>query len=371
MTPPSAQPGLGARHRFETTAGPGRRVWIPVALGIVVVMGGGWGISAALPRRTMDVVMPVFMLVFVVAYFAVLAFAFRGKKIVLDVERDRLLVDEGRGGVFPLAGAALGPWRAAGLGVTAGTVLHLAADRRKLRIGGRDHRPGAALRVDAPVVENVDVLLPARDFDVLLAFVPHLAAVGGASSPHHAPLRFALLPNPASARTVVSMMLPWFATLALVSVVGVGLASLGLYATPLGQEIGTAITVALIVAGLAVTVLHSVKKRPALEIETDLHELRLRDPRSGAIVAAAPLSVVSRTRGTHRTSGRATMEHPVLELGLPGRTVTLGVYDPRFGWNDAAPRLSAPRYIVGPPDWSLLVEVLGLHPFVVVRDEAA
>src|SRR5580704_5260491 len=257
---PGAQPGLGARHRFETTKGTGRRAGIVVLLGVVVVMAGGWGLSAALPRRTLDVVWPVFVLVFVLGYFAVLAFALRGKKIVLDVERDRVIVDEGRGGVFSLAGAALGPWRAAGLGVTVGTVLHLAEGRRKLRIGGRDHRPGAALRVDAPVVENVDVLLPAGELDVLLAFVPHLTG-GGASSPHaaHAPLRFALLPNPASARGVVSMMAPWFATLAIVSVVGVGLGSLGLYDSPVGQGIGAAITMAIIAAGIAVTVVRSVR----------------------------------------------------------------------------------------------------------------
>ncbi|MGK3993645.1 hypothetical protein [Sorangium sp. So ce1024] len=345
------------------------------ALGVVVTVvclalfGVFAGLSAVLSRQAMQAVVPVALLVFVAGYMAFLARALRGKKVVLDVDRDRLLVDEGRGGVFPLAGAALGLWRISGTGVTAGTVLHLAGGKRPLRIAGRDHRPGPALRLDAPPVQSIDVLLPADAFEALLAWVPSLAA-----APHHAargPLRCQLLVNPASLRGGLSVMAPWLLTMALVSAVSIVLGSLDVFASAAGQKVAIAIILVIIAAGLVMTVVRSMRKSPALEIEADPRGLLLRDPRSGQILAAAPLGAVSTARGFSRMRTRGgEIVHTTLVLRIPGHSdVSLAVQDMRFGWVDAVPSLPTPRYVVGAPDWFALVDLLGVRRFLVVQDD--
>ena len=74
--------------------------------------------------------------------------------------------------------------------------------------------------------------------------------------------------------------------------------------------------------------------------------------------------------GVHRHSGRGgSFEQVALALRLsPAHEVSIGVFDTRYRWSDAAPSVSAPRWIVGPPDWSALVDRLGLREFIVVGD---
>lgn len=361
---------IGERpRRFEATKSSAKALGVVVTVVCIALFAVFAGLSSVLSRQAMQAVAPVALIVFAAGYVAFLARALRGKKVVLDVDRDRLLVDEGRGGVFPLAGAALGLWRMPGTGVTAGTVLHLAGGERPLRVGGRDHRPGAALRLEAPPVESIDVLLPADAFEALLAWVPSLAA-----APHHAargPLRCQLQANPASLRGGLSVMAPWLLTMALVGAVSVALGSLGVFDSAAGQMMAMPLILAIIAAGLVVTVVRSMRKSPALEIEADPRELRLRDPRKGLILVAAPLGAVSTARGFSRMHTRGgTIVHTILVLRVPGhRDVSLAVQDTRFGWADAVPRLPTPRYVVGPPDWLALADLLGVRRFVVVRDD--
>jgi hypothetical protein len=307
------------------------------------------------------------MIVFLGGYAAFLAFGLRGKKVFLDITGDRLVLDEGRGGAFPLSGAALGLWRMASVGVNAGTVLHLAGGGRMLRVGGRDHRPGAALRMDASPVDSVDVFLPAEAFDALLASVPFLAYPPHAAQ---APRRCQLLPSPFSARGVLVATAPWVGSMMLVGIVSVVLGTMGLFDSAAGQRIALPLLAAIVVAVFGLSAVHSARKRAALEIEADSRELRLRDPRTGRLLAAALSGAVATARGVCRIHVRgATFEYAALAIRIPGHEdVTLCVHDTRFGWNDATPRWSAPRYVVGPPDWYALVEVLGMRPSVVVRD---
>ncbi|AUX27416.1 uncharacterized protein SOCEGT47_080050 [Sorangium cellulosum] len=358
-------------RRFEAVSSPSKGFGVSAILVSLALFAGLAGLAAVLPPRAMKAVVPVGFIVVIAIYGFLVAPTLRGKKAVLDVDRDRLLVDEGRGGVFALPGASLGLWRMPGTGVTLGTVLHLAGGKRPLRIGGRDHRPGAAHRLAAPPVESVDVALPAGAFEALLASVPSLATVPGHAA--HGPLRVSLMPNPSSLRGGLSAMAPWLLTMALVGVVSVALGALGVLDSAAGRWVAMPLTLLIIVAGLVTTVVRSSRPRPALELELDPRELRLHDPKTGRLLAAAPLGAVSGTRGFSLFRMRSgTFTFAALVLRVPGHgDVTLGVHDTRFAWADAVPRLPAPRYVVGPPDWNAVVECFGLQRLLVVHDDHA
>jgi hypothetical protein len=75
----------------------------------------------------------------------------------------------GRGQVFPLSSARLGPWATSG--TLMGTALHLRRGRHRFVLGGQNHRVPAGVRLDARSLWNVDAWMPAQDFDALLRMV--------------------------------------------------------------------------------------------------------------------------------------------------------------------------------------------------------
>jgi hypothetical protein len=82
----------------------------------------------------------------------------------LEVTRGR-----GRGQVFPLSGATLGPWATSG--TLMGTALHLRNGRHRFVLGGQNHRVPMGVRLDAKPLWNVNAWMPAQDFDALLKIV--------------------------------------------------------------------------------------------------------------------------------------------------------------------------------------------------------
>lgn len=81
----------------------------------------------------------------------------------LEVSRGR-----GRGKMFPLIGAKLGPWAVSG--TLMGTALHLRNGRHRFVLGGQNYLPTGA-RLDANPLWNVDAWMPAPDFGALLSAV--------------------------------------------------------------------------------------------------------------------------------------------------------------------------------------------------------
>jgi hypothetical protein len=359
------------------------RPWIHVYVGIAVFICGMAAINLALPAAVAKAIVPVFVLLSLAGYGAFLYRTFRPRKTTLDVAGDRLVVDEGRGGTFPLSGALLGLWRMPAVGVTAGTVLHLqsaagpfdgggsAPGPRTFCVAGRDHVPPAGIRLEAPMVEGVDAFLSAADFDALLAALPSWGVQARREEPAApAPRRIPLLPNPSSGRSAFAMMLPWFGTMALVSLLGGGLGALGLFDSPVGQAIGTALIVSILVGGIVLTVLRARRRAPGLEIEIDSREFRLRDPQKGTVLAATPISMIQAVPAMYSYTGRVSFEHAVLTLRLsPTDEVALAVYDTRYRWRDPVPHVSAPRWIVGPPDWNVLLDLFGARRLAVVQSD--
>jgi hypothetical protein len=120
-----------------------------------------------------------------------------------------------------------------------------------------------------------------------------------------------------------------------------------------------------------VTVLKSMRPRPALELVIDGRELRLRDPKRDRVLATTPVGMVTTTRGTYTVTGRGGgFETLVLALRLsPEQEVRVSVFDMRYRWSDATPSVTAARWTVGPPDWETLVGLFGLGEVVLKRSD--
>lgn len=289
--------------------------------------------------------------------------------MLLDMEARSLVVDEGRGGIFPLASAALGPWCPSG-DVISGSVLHLAHGAQTYRVGGLDYRPGAGVREGAPASEKVDASLPKEDFEALLAFTP--LALGSPAQGALAVVRCPLHPNPLSDRRAFVRIASGLGTLALVVLAAAGLNATGLFDSPVGRTIGVALIGLLFAGGIGLILALERRAGAELELELDIGELRLRDPKMGRVLAAAPRGAIDLTRGIHKAGADgADREYPMLAIRMPGwEELTLGVTDERYGWRDDVPSLPAPHYRVGTPDWNALLQVLGVHSLVVARDGA-
>ncbi len=229
--------------------------------------------------------------------------------LLIDVGSAGITLDEGRRGVFPAATARLGVWQLPLYGVAAGTAVHLGGGGATFCLGGRDHRPSPALRLDVAPVQEVDAFVTAAELDAVLAV---LHASGAPAVPSLGPpptvVRCALAPNRATLR---------------------------------GGFAGT----------------------PTVELFLDLYPegLRIVHARTGALVAEAPLGQVRAFPARHTYSGRPSFTMPLLMLVFPGPVAfTVGIPDYRFAWLGEAHEQAPAPHVVGGPDWLALVERMGL-----------
>ena len=358
-------PPLPSRPHFVAMAGFGRRGWLVVLggqLALVAVVGAA---VALLPDAVRSDLGPVFMLIGVALYFVWLAVALRGRPIPLDVEPGRLVVGLRGGEAYPLYGAALGLWRVAQVGVVCGTVLHLSSGSRSLRLGGRDHRPAPGTPLSAPVAEDVDAYLPAVDFEALLGALAQAGFAPAHADPRaftSATAELALLPNRTAGRGLLSLMAPWLGTLAVLTALGPLLGLAGLGETPVGRAVMGGIAIAVIVAGLGLTIARSLRHAPALTLRLEGNTLTLVEPADRRVLSTAALHATRAQTLRHRIRTRGgALQIPTLSVQLPGRPMlTIGLYDGRFDWLGDAPLTGAPRYLVGAPDWLVLTQALGV-----------
>jgi hypothetical protein len=366
--------------RFVASAARVRRPGLVVLLWVLALYAAAIGVGAFVPKETAGRLVGAVFTLSAFAYLGYLAWALRPRSLAIDVWPDRVVFDEGRGGVFPVAGALAGPWRTPGYGVSAGTALHLSDGSRAFCIGGRDHRPDPTLRMDAPVVQTVDAYLGADDFARLLAMLPPSWAAVNRVAPQ-APLRSAtpgyavlcvpLVPNRASASATFSTILPWFAAMAFTVVVAGVFGALGVTDSLAGQFVAIALSLAAMIAGIVFTFVRSRRTPQAARIlEIDSQMLRLLDAGTSAPVLASPLHLTRVAVGTKRYRGRGVVwDAAVIVITVPGsrRALTVGVPDMRFTWTGNDVRgVGAAEYVVGGADWLALVDRLGLRPRLVI-----
>lgn len=96
---------------------------------------------------------PVATVAAVAACVWVLLLSALPRKVRLCLDGGRLLVDEGRGGAFPCAGAVVAQWNVPGLDLAAGTAIRFSDGARSYTIGAREYAAprgaGVLLEVDA------------------------------------------------------------------------------------------------------------------------------------------------------------------------------------------------------------------------------
>jgi hypothetical protein len=360
---------VGAPLKLEATAARTKRFAWMMYGGMAALYAAIGGLGAILPDAVMGVVTPILVLGALAGSALLVVRIARMPKVSLEIGPESIAVSGDRGGIYGYSGATLGVFRMAGFGVTAGTVLHLSGADRRFLIGGQDHRPSPSLRLEAAPTEEVDVTLPAADFDLLLDALPD--AVFRArwdAPPTPAPLRVALLPNPSAAKSQLRVMLPWIGTIVACAVLAAIFDATGLDATPLGRTLQGPAFGAVVVTGLVLTIVRAARRKPGQEIEIDDREARLRDP-SGRVIAAAPRPSFGVTAGVYRYQGKASFEQAVLTLRFSaGHEVAIGVFDMRFHRWEGAPVKRAPAWIVGGPDWDALVERLGVGEARILAD---
>jgi hypothetical protein len=326
--------------------------------------GGGLALVSALagPRGSRDgagLVVVGSGLLFTVLLFAIVL---RPRPLTIDVWPDRVVLDEGREGVFPLATALLGAWEMPGYGVSMGTALHLSDGARRFCLGGRDHRPHPALRLAAPVVQDVDAYVTAADLDAVVALLPSVA--GRVSAPVTNIVRISLVPNRASGRRAFAVMVPWLLTMGVVALLAVPFSLLGLDESPEGRVAMTVVLVAVVLGAMTLTVKRAVRRpTPTFVVQLEAQGLRVLDARTGAEVTAAHYAHVRCTQARHTYTGRSSYTMPALVLLVPGtKAMTVGIPDFRFSWPGDVRDCGSPDYVVGGADWRTLVDRLRPAP---------
>jgi len=277
------------------------------------------GVNAVAPAALARNVAPGVVLLWLIAYAAFLAFAFKPQKIRVLLAGNSVTINQSAGDVFSLAGAKLGRWTAASYGTSQGTALHLRNARHTFVLGGRDHRMAADTKFQALPVRSVSAYMSAADFDVLLNVVRGRGALDGHPALAPEPIRCLLLPN--VARFV---------------------ARISFRGTP----------------------------RPSLAIDVGPDVISVVDARTNAPISRTPLQQVRAIPAIHTYSGRVTYTMPVLVVQAPGvKPLSIGIPDFRFSWRGKVPTQPPPRYVVSGADWRTLVDALGLSPILEVSSD--
>jgi DivIVA domain-containing protein len=121
------------------------------------------------------------------------------------------------------------------------------------------------------------------------------------------------------------------------------------------------------------------KQHPSLAVEVGKDALRVFDPNSNALIASASPSQVTATPAKFRESASASdwggmrvRTRPVLVVDVPGlQPLIIGCpwhgLKLRFAWRGQVGEAKRPRYVVTDADWPILVEKLGLAPYLEDR----
>jgi hypothetical protein len=334
--------GQAASGRFEASAAPrgGPRATAKLGWGFLLAFPAVMAIPMA-TGASASVAM-VFFAAFAIGMYAVaMAFYIWDKRgnMLICVESEGLTVNLRKGDTYSLFDATLGSWvptkfrRSRAGAITLGTALHLRCGPKTLVLGGRDHRMGAAVRLEAPPTERLDAWMWADDFDLLLALIGSRSRLDVRG------------PAPGESIRCLVFTNPWLLT-------------------------------------------RRQRRRetqPVLALDVGSDQIRAVDPNASVPVASAFLAQVTATAADRvvRMSGswKVVMVKPVLVITFPGMApLTIGCHDEtdpwgtwmwssrqfagRFSWSGNVPSEREPDFVVSGADWLTLVETFGLAQYL-------
>ena len=333
----SSQP-LDALDQFVLTPAPrvGPRGMAKVGWGTLVAFPLWMSIPIAIGAPA-GVAMGFFAAFAIGMYAFMIPFYFWNKRgnTRLCVTSEGLTVNRRKGDIYSLVDASLGSWvptkfiRGRAGPVMLGTALHLRCGAKTLVLGGRDHRAGAGVRLEAPPAERLDAWMWAADFDRLLAMIGRRSRLDVRGPAPEEPIRCFLATN------------PWLLT-------------------------------------------RRQRRRntqPVLVLDVGSDHIRAIDPNTNATVAsaflaqvtAAPADCVVRMSGSWKVS----FVEPALIVRVPGMApLTIGCHDEtdpfgtwvwgtrqfprRFSWSGNVPSERETDFVVSGADWLTLVGKFGL-----------
>jgi hypothetical protein len=284
-------------------------------------------------------------------YFISTIAAMIPQQVTLDVS-PTVVTTSWRGAIEIATPPQLGTWVVAGIDAPMGLVLRVGS----LRIGGEGH-DGAGYEVRGAPTRTVDCHLGKADFEALCVAI-------GIRKGELGPVVVPLVRSSQSAGGAVRMMAPWLLTMAGVSTLGVIAGETGVMETRDGRIALVAITVAIVVAGIAVMVVRGRRVRaPELELRVEADALVLARA-GGDVIVRAPWATVTIERRRFTQSSRAgSYAMPLLVLTLEGHEpLRLGAWDTRLAWPDGPEKAwRGPKWLAGAAVWPRLIEALRAH----------
>jgi hypothetical protein len=316
---PASAESAGSR-RFVASARRMSPMWaVVVVLGTVAASFLIFYIGHAAGVGKASVHMLIFLLM--VPYLGFVGLVTKPKKLIIDITGERLSVNDGARGVFPLLGAKLGEWTMPMYGRASAVALHVGDGQRRFVLGGLDNRITSGMRLEAAAVRRVDAWLSAPDFDALLAAAGHQSGLNTGGSALREPVRCLLFENSTPQRTWAS--------------------------------------------------LSGGRQKPKVAIDVDGDVMRLIDAKTNALIAWSALSQVTASAGRHTyRSPHTSFTWPMMDVRVPGlRRLLIAFPDGRrFAWQGKVPRLPTTDFLVFGADWFTLVEKFGLSSLVEARN---
>ena len=260
------------------------------------------------------------------------------------VTGDGLIVDHKPGDIFSLSDARLGIW------TLNGSALHLQGGRKRLVLGGLDHRIANGTRLDVPPVEYTDATMRASDFDELLTMVARRSGWDMRQPAPGEPIRCVLTPNTSAFWT--DYFLPWRDFIQRrrrkrLPSLGIDVGKDSIWVIDLDTHAP--------IASTSVAQVTATAKNYPLELTGPAGWLaQISDLLEGHSVAdgTTPVLVVD------------IPGLPPLTIGSPVLRASIAC---RFTWlttRGIVPREKSPDYLVSGADWLLLVEKFGLAPLL-------
>jgi hypothetical protein len=340
----------------------GKRQRRPAVMAAAGLVAAGVAIAAAIVVLTAgdhgERVVPWLVIGGMIGAYVVMVVAMSPRRASITVE-GREVRASWRARPLRVESITAGRWVLAAIDTPTGAMLVLHGDDgARLRIGGQHHDAAGYAR-DARA-RSVDFAIDAAPFDELAAMlgVPR----GDADS-----LEVELVRSSQSARGLLGTMAPWLLTIVAVSFLGGGLALSGagewIERRPYGTAILGGATVAVVILGIVITMVRSLRAKPPSWIVRATAAGLVLARADGDERARAPWSAVRaepRRHVTHGRGGTSTVAAIVLAIG--DESLTIGAFDMGEPWPDETPRLRrAPPWLAGGAQWSRLIAELRAH----------
>jgi hypothetical protein len=250
----------------------------------------------------------------------------------------------------------------AGVDAPVGVVIHLDGGGAHLSVGCAGH-PGTGFAITRDPVRAADFELGRADFARFIEQVQPAPATPGR-------IAIGLVLSSQSAGGVLRMMAPWLITMVVASAFGLVVGATGLAEQAMASKNGVFLiggaTMAIVLTGLAFTILRAQRvRKPGLELHLDQAGIAVVRLGKGAPVevARAPWTGITAAAQRHRISGKGfSMILPVLALRIGELDLAAGAWDGQLAWpGEVAKARRSPRWLIGAPEWPLLVAALRQH----------